>query len=114
MRQYGEVPPWVGTGPAPTVQSVTGLGTGGGAGVDTDDGSGFGDVLIQTGSNPSAGGNIVLAFSVVPPLLFISGDGEFGALIVTNNPSAAVTITWAATLPPGRKLRLNYEWSVSK
>lgn len=114
MRQYGEVPPWVGAGPAPAVISATGLGTGGGASVSTADGSGFGEVLIMTGSNPSANGNVHLAFGTVPPSLFLSGDEAFGTLASANNPSSDITFSWSGgTLKPNKRYRMHYEWAAS-
>lgn len=113
MRQYGEVPPWLSTAAAPQVKTVAGIGTGGGAGVQTKDGQGFGEVILRSGSNPSAGGNVVLQFPQTPPTLFISGDEEFGVLTVTGQTTTTVTISWATTLPPSRRLRLHYEWNAS-
>lgn len=113
MRQYGELPPWLSTAAAPAVSAVTGLGTGGGAGVQTKDGQGFGEVCIVAGSNPSVGGSVVLAFAQVPPLMFFGAADGFGVLTATNNPSAAITLTWTAQLKPGRHV-IAYEWSNSK
>jgi hypothetical protein len=116
MRQFGEVPPWLSTAAAPAVSAASGLGTGGGAGVQTTDGQGFGEVRIVTGNNPSAGGSVTLTFPQQPPVLFLAGDEGFGALSAPNNDGAHITfvISWATTLPPNRRLRIHYEWNVSK
>lgn len=116
MRQFGEVPPWLSTASAPAVSSVTGLGTGGGAGVQTKDGQGFGAVEIVTGSNPSAGGSVVLAFAQQPPIMFFGATDGFGTLTATNNDGAhmSITLNWTAQLPPGRRLSIHYEWANSK
>lgn len=116
MRQYGEVPPVLSTNAAPQVSATSGLGTGGGAAVQTKDGQGFGEVLVTSGSNPSAGGSVTLTFAQTPPVLFLAGDEAFGALTAANNDGAHTTfaISWATTLPPNRALRLAYEWSVSQ
>ncbi len=120
MRQYGEVPPTLSTAQPPAVSAVTGLGTGGGAGIysggSPSDGQGFGSVQIVAGSNPSVGGSVTLVFPQQPPLLFISGNGEFGTITAPNNDGAHTTIAinWTGQLRPGEKFQLNYEWAVSK
>lgn len=115
MRQYGSVPPWLSTAVAPFVELPLGLGAGGGASVFTADGQGFGDIYVQTGSNPASnGGGLALSFPQAPPLLFISADDEFGVINIGGQQTLAVTIGWTAQLPPNRKLRIHYEWAVSK
>lgn len=120
MRQYGEVPPWLGAKPAPQITSVSGVGenAGGGAGVQTQDGSGFGHIEVMMGKSAIAAGQIVLTFSVAPPVLFFSGAEMFGPLTITNNDGAHTSITIAWTRPGsyivGKRYDIHYEWSVSQ
>lgn len=112
MKNYGEVPPVTGNTPAPTVGSVTGLGTGGGAGVFTPNGTGFGFIEIKVGSNPSAGGSLALNFAATPPTLFLSGSEDFGT-ITQSTLANAVTISWAGTPRKNSRGRIYYEWNSS-
>lgn len=114
MRNAYEPIPWLAT-PAnpPGVSAAVGLGTGGGAGVFTPDGSGFGVIELQMGSNPSAGGHVDLKFAQAPPTLFFSGSEGLGNLTVTNQGTTTVTVTWDGTPRLGSKQRIQYEWSVS-
>lgn len=119
MRQYGEVPPWLSSAAAPAVTSTSGLGTGGGAGVFSEDGQGFGRILVNPGKSPSASGNVVITFPATPPLLFIapSDPDDFGTFTVTNNDGAhtSITLSWTgAKLVGGKKYTIAYEWNVSK
>lgn len=109
MRQYGEVPPVLNTDPAPAVSGLTGLGTGGGAGVSTRDGTGFGEVMLQVGSNPSVGGNVSITFASTPPTLFISGSEGLGTLTQATSGNI-VTITWTRAPRANSRERIQYEW----
>jgi len=114
MRQYGEVPPTLGAGPAPKVSIVTGLGTGGGASVFTQDGSGYGDVFIQTGKNPDATWEVQIEFSSAPPTLFVSGDDALGILEVSQVGTTLTVNSTDAFWSPNTKYQLHYEWAVSQ
>ena len=83
MRNAYEPAPWLAASNTPAVKTTTGLGTGGGAGVNTPDSGGFGDVILQVGSNPSAGGT------------------------VGNN----VTVTWGGTPRLNSNQYIHYEWA---
>jgi hypothetical protein len=116
MRQFGEVPPWLSAAAAPAVVSMTGIGAGGGAGVQTQDGQGFGEVCIVTGSNPAAGGSVTLNFPQLPPILFFTGSDVFGVISAAGNDGAhnQIVLSWTAQLPPGARCQLHYEWAVSR
>lgn len=109
MRQYGEQPPWLAATNTPAVSAVTGLGTGGGAGVQTPDSGGFGDVPIQVGSNPSAGGSVDLTFPSTPPTLFISCS-EGLVSVSQATVGNVVTITWTGTPRLKSLQNIHYEW----
>lgn len=120
MRQYGDVPPWVGAGAAPKVSSVSGVGraAGGGAAVQTQDGNGFGHIEVTMGGAAVAAGQVVLTFAAAPPVLFFAADEMFGPLTIVNNDGAhtSITIQW---LRPGgyvvgNKYNIHYEWSISQ
>jgi hypothetical protein len=112
MRQYGEVPPWLAAANTPAVSATTGLGTGGGASVQTPDSGGFGEVFLQIGSNPSAGGSVALTFPSTPPTLFVSGSEELGT-VTQATVSNVVTVTWAGTPRLKSKQQIDYEWASS-
>ena len=110
MRNAYEPAPWLAASNTPAVKTTTGLGTGGGAGVNTPDSGGFGDVILQVGSNPSAGGTVVLTFPSTPPTLFISGSEDLGTVTqatVGNN----VTVTWGGTPRLNSNQYIHYEWA---
>lgn len=115
MRQYGEVLPVPPSDP-PAISTIAGLGTGGGAGVQSQVGqSGWGHVVVKTGLNPLANGNVHLVFGSAPPSLFVAGDESFGPLGVTGQGTTDIVIAWtSATLLPQHTYRINYEWAVSR
>lgn len=110
MRSAYELPPWLAAANTPLVKSTAGLGTGGGAGVETPDSGGFGAIQIQVGSNPSAGGNIVITFPGTPPTLFISGTDGLGT-VTQGTVGNDVTLTWDGTPRLNSKQRISYEWA---
>lgn len=109
MRAAYELPPWLAPANTPSVKSTTGLGTGGGASVQTPDSGGFGEVFIQVGSDPSAGGNIVITFPSTPPTLFVSGSEGLSTL-TQGTVGNDVTLTWDGTPQLGTKQQIHYEW----
>jgi hypothetical protein len=110
MRAAYEQPPVLAAANTPAVSATTGLGTGGGASITTPFSGGSGDVLIQVGSNPSAGGTVALTFPSTPPALFISGSEGLGT-VSQATVGDVVTITWTGTPRLGSRQSIHYEWS---
>ena len=113
MRQYKQMPPVLNPNPAPQISGTSGLGTGGGAGVQTPDGSGWGNVIVKMGRNPSTGGSVSLTFSSVPPAMFVSGPEEMGT-VTQSLLGSVLTILWTAKPPANSTCVLSYEWNVSQ
>jgi len=110
MRRYGYIPAPNAPANTPAVIDTSGLGTGGGAGVQTPDSGNFGEIIVDIGSAPGAGGYVTIAFPDTPPALFISGSEGLGALTQetdTNN----VTISWEGTAPALTRQFIHYEWA---
>lgn len=114
MRSAYEPAPWLAAPNTPNVSAVTGLGTGGGASLQTIDSSGFGSVLVAPGQGFASNGSVALTFPSVPPVLFISGDQEFG-ILAQSTVGNVVTISWSgANFPsPGSSYAIHYEWKTS-
>jgi hypothetical protein len=88
--------------------------------VFTQDGAGFGVIIVQPGHsvlgrNPPVAGSITLLFAAPPPTLFFTADEDFGPLTVTGQGTTSVTVSWTqGTLKRQRRSRINYEWAVSQ
>lgn len=109
MRAAYEQPAVLAAANVPSIKSTTGLGTGGGASLSAPFGGVSGDVLIQVGSNPSAGGTVVLTFPGTPPTLFVAGS-EGLSTVTQGTVANDVTLTWAGTPRLNSKALIHYEW----
>lgn len=99
----------------PAIAGATGLGTGGGAGIFSPVGSGWGEVLLYVGNNPSSSGSVTLKFNVTPPTLFFAATDKFGTLSVTGQGTTTIVVSWTgAALAPNSRHQIDYEWSTSK
>ena len=112
LRQFGSIPQTLAANNVPVPGTVTGAGTGGGASIQIGQTNGSqGYIEVLAGSNPSAGGSVVMAFPSTPPTLFLAASPDSFGTISQATVGNNVTVSWTGTLGASKRHRIAYQWA---